>query len=167
VKGNPPWDATWPCRLESVIALATWLVVGTIAGCAAPTRLPEVDLSSPGWAVRSGQARWQRGPDRPALAGELIAARHADGDVLVVFSKPPFPIFTAHTADGLWQIDFAGGGSYSGRGAPPSRFIWFYVPGILQGAPAPEGWQVEALAPDDWSITNHRTGEAIRLVLDP
>jgi hypothetical protein len=142
-------------------------VAGIIAGCTTVTRLPEVDLSSPGWTVRSGQARWRPGTDRPALAGELIVARHTDGDVLVVFSKPPFRIFTAQTADGLWQIDFVEGGSYSGRGAPPERFIWFYVPEILDGAAAPADWEVEALAPDEWSMTNLRTGEAIRLVLDP
>ena len=38
--------------------------------------------------------------------------------------------------------------SYAGKGKPPARFIWFRLPDILGGEPAPAGWVLEAKAPD-------------------
>jgi len=153
-------------RGSLVAVLALWL-----AGCATVGPLPEVDLDQPEWSVRTGQALWKRKGDARPLAGEVIVARHEDGDVLVSFSKPPLPLFTARTAgtkNRSWQIDFVRRGrSYSGRGRPPKRFVWFDLPGVLAGAPAPQGWTLERQADDEWLLTQGKSGETIRLVLDP
>ena len=126
-----------------------------------------VDLTAPDWTVWRGQALWTREGEVPPLAGELIVARNRGGDVLIDFSKPPFPIFTARTGSGSWRIDFVERGrSYSGRGNPPKRFVWFRLPAILEGAPAPENWRAERDNGYRWSLINAKTGESIRLVLD-
>jgi len=141
-------------------------LVGTL-GCAAARAMPEVDLGKPGWTVWRGQARWQRAGDRPALTGELVLARNGEGDVLVDFAKPPFPIFTAQTRDRRWWLRFIDSGrARSGAGGPPRRFIWFFVPGILSGAEPPRGWQATRAVSGAWTITRDRSGETITLVLD-
>jgi hypothetical protein len=138
----------------------------TLFGCAARDMAP-VDLSERGWTVWRGQAVWKPGFDRPPLSGELIVARHRGGDLLVDFSKPPFPVFTARTASGSWRVDFVERGrSHRGRGRPPKRFVWFRLPEILAGAPAPGSWRAEWVADGGWSLVNRETGESIRLVLD-
>lgn len=136
-------------------------------GCSTVGPLPEVDLGDPGWTVWTGQALWQPRPEAPSLAGELIVAENAGGDVLVSFSKPPLPIFTAQTDAGRWRIDFVERGrSYSGRGRPPSRFIWFRLPGLLAGAEPPGAWQIERQGPGRLRLEHPRRGESLRLVLD-
>jgi hypothetical protein len=148
--------------------LAAWLAVLAGAGCGTVASLPEVDLDEPGWTVWSGQAVWRSAADRPPLAGELIVARHDDGDVLVSFSKPPLPIFTAQSVGRLWRIDFVERGrSYSGRGRPPRRFVWFRLPNLIGDGAAPEGWRVEGGGDRDWSLRHPGRGESIRVVLDP
>lgn len=151
------------------LPLAPTLLLLAGLGCAtAGVPLPEVDLSGPGWTVWTGQALWRPGARRPALAGELIVARRDDGDVLVSFSKPPLPLFTAQTSGGRWRIDFvAKGRAYGGRGRPPKRFVWFRLPEILAGAPAPPRWEVGRPADGEWTLVHRGRGETIRLVLDP
>jgi len=130
--------------------------------------MPEVDLFDRRWTVWSGQALWTSGADRPSIAGELMVARNTLGEVLVSFSKPPLPIFTAQTAGGSWRIDFVERGrSYGGRGSPPRRFIWFRLPELLEGGPAPRRWLLENASSDEWTLSNPGTGESIRVVLDP
>lgn len=139
-----------------------------LAGCATVGPLPEADLDQPQWSVQTGQALWKRKGDARPIAGEVILARHEDGDVLVSFSKPPLPLFTARTKDGAWRIDFVRGGrAWSGHGRPPKRFVWFRLPDVLAGAPAPKGWLAERVADDEWLLTHGKSGETIRLVLDP
>ncbi len=142
--------------------------VTSILGCAGAGLLPEVDLEASRWTVATGQALWKPGGGRRALAGEVIVARHENGDVLVSFSKPPVPIFTAQTAGRSWRIDFVERGrSYSGRGRAPKRFIWFRLPELLAGAAAPKHWQVERQGNGEWALAHRRSGETVRLVLDP
>ncbi len=137
-----------------------------LAGCAGLT-LPEVNLDAPGWETWIGQALWKPAADRPSLAGELIVARRTSGEVLVSFSKPPFPIFTAQTSAAAWRLDFVERGrSYSGQGRPPKRFVWFRLPALLADAEAPRGWQVEHPAADEWTLEHEGRGEVIRIVLD-
>lgn len=146
---------------------SAWLALGLLCGCSTLGTLPPVDLSEPGWTVWNAQALWKRTEDRAALAGELIVARHDNGNVLVSFSKPPLPIFTAQSTAGAWKIDFVERGrSYSGRGRPPRRFIWFSLPQVLSGRPPPAGWRVETAREGELELL-HRGGERIRLVLDP
>jgi hypothetical protein len=129
--------------------------------------MPRVDLADASWTVWSGQALWRPGADRQPLAGDVLLARHANGDVLVNFSKSPLSIFTAQTAGAAWRIDFIEEGrSYSGRGRPPGRFVWLYLPDILAGAPPPRSWAVESEGGDEWQLARARTGETIRLILD-
>jgi hypothetical protein len=129
--------------------------------------LPGADLSAPGWKVYTGQALWKAKTDTPPLAGDLIAARHSNGDVLINFSKPPIPIFTAQTAGRLWRIDFIERDrSYSGRGNPPQRFIWFILPALLEGTQAPAPWDFSVQADARWSLINPKTGEEILFVID-
>ncbi len=138
-----------------------------LAGCSKLISLPEVDLDQPGWTVWEGQALWTPRADRPALAGDLIVARNRDGDVLVSFSKSPFPIFTAQTSGNEWRIDFIDKGrSYSGFGRPPKKFVWFQLPGLLEGGSLKKPWKVDRPAENEWLLANPKTGEKIRVVLE-
>lgn len=158
-----------PRRIEHVLAsLALWLSVAWPFGCSKIVSLPEVDLDDPGWTVWEGQALWTPRSDLTALAGDLIVARNPDGDVLVSFSKSSFPIFTAQTEDNKWRIDFIDKGrSYSGIGRPPKKFVWFRLPDLLQGVSLSKPWEVDEVADREWSMVNRKTGETIRVVLDP
>ena len=154
-------------RVASRLALSAILGGAALLGCATVGALPEVDLEAPEWSVRTGQALWKPRAGRPSLAGEVIVARHENGDVLVSFSKPPLPIFTAQTEGRTWRIDFVERGrSYSGRGRAPRRFLWFRLPELLDGAEPPTSWQVET-GDGIWSFTHRGSGENLRVVLDP
>ena len=154
----------WIAASFRVTFAAMLLVLGA---CATARPMPEIDLASPGWKVWTGQAAWQPPGDRPKVAGELVVARHDSGDVLVSFAKPPLPIFTAQTADAVWRLDLAGQKSYGGSGRPPGRFVWFSLPGILEGQAAPKKWTVERPYPDEVVLRKTGGGETIRVVLDP
>ena len=148
--------------------LRLWLLMFGLTGCAsfAPP-FPEVNLADPGWMLWSGQAIWKPNSEGSVIAGDLIAAHHTNGDILVNFSKSPLSILTAQSAGEWWRIDFLERGrSYSGRGEPPQRIIWFSLPDLLKGAPAPNNWIVRSIADGEWSVTNQQTGETIRIVLD-
>ena len=146
---------------------ASFFLIAVLAGCATVNSLPEVDLSAPGWKVYNGQVRWKPKADKTTVAGELIAARHANGDVLINFSKPPFSIFTAQSAGDLWHIEFVERGrSYSGRGRPPKQFVWFLLPDLLGGAAAPQGWQMSTNADGSRLLKNRKTGEELFMVID-
>lgn len=155
-------------RMIRTVSLVRCIFVAvTFIGCVTVNSLPEVDLAEPGWKVTYGQALWKSGVDKPSLAGDLIAARHSNGDVLVNFAKPPIPIFTARTAGDFWQLVFIEKGkSYAGRGRPPKRFVWFLLPDLLAGAAAPKGWEMLEQSADSVSLTNHKTGEEILVVID-
>ena len=157
-----------PRRIELLFAgLALYLSVAWGAGCSRIVSLPEVDLDDPKWTIWEGQALWTPRSNRSALAGDLIVARTEDEDVLVSFSKSPFPIFTCQTTGTRWRIDFIDKGrSYSGFGRPPKKFIWFQLPDLLEGASPSKHWEVAEETDDDWLLLNRKTGEKIRVVLD-
>lgn len=145
----------------------SWLLVVVLYGCTTIAPLPEVDLSAPGWTVWTGQALWQTEAVQPAIAGEIVLARHQNGDVLISFAKPPVPIFTAQTSGKQWKIDFIHTQrTHSGTSGPPSRFIWFQIPALIQDTTTPKGWQVETEDDTTWLLRNPDSGENIRLVLD-
>lgn len=147
---------------------ALLLSVAVLLGCGGVGRLPEVDLANPGWTMWTGQTLWKPGSARPTLAGELLVAKHASGDVVVSLSKPPVPLFTAQAADGRWRIEFAETGRrYSGRGRPPEQFVWFHIPAILHGGPPPKHWEVSANDDGSLVLNQPQTGETIRLVPNP
>ena len=157
-----------PRRLETVVAgLALCLSVAWAVGCSRIVSLPEVDLDDQKWTLWEGQALWTPRSNLTALAGDLIVARTEDKDVLVSFSKSPFPIFTCQTTGTRWRIDFIDKGrSYSGFGRPPKKFIWFQLPDLLEGVSPPKHWEVSEETDSDWLLFNHKTGEKIRVVLD-
>ncbi len=139
-----------------------------LTACVGIEPLPEVDLADPAWQVWTGQALWKPDAQRPSLAGDILAAKHLNGDVYVSFTKTPIPIFTAQTTGERWRIDFVERDrSYAGKGKPTARFIWFQLPGILAGEAAPPDWVLEAQAPDEILLTRPDSAESIRLVLDP
>ncbi len=155
-------------RLEHVVAglLLCFSLVWPI-GCSRLISLPEVDLHDPQWTVWEGQALWTPRKGLTALAGDLIVARNPKGDVLVSFSKSPFPIFTAQTSGSLWRIDFIDKGrSYSGIGRPPRKFVWFRLPDLLEGAAPPKHWMAGTRTARELVLINRKTGEKIRVVLD-
>ena len=147
--------------------LAASLLVVLLLSCSKHLPLPEVDLSAPGWTVWTGQALWKPGADRAAIAGDIVLARHSNGDVLISFAKPPVPIFTAQTAEKAWRLDYAyAQKSHTGSGRPPTRFVWFQIPAMLQDSTVPKGWRMMTTADSVWELDNLDTGEHIRLVLD-
>ncbi len=144
------------------------LLLTALAACASVAPLPEVDLADPAWQVWTGQALSQPDAQRSRLAGDILVAKHRNGDVYVSFTKTPLPIFSARTAGEHWRIDFVERDrSYAGKGKPPARFIWFRLPDILGGEPAPAGWVLEAKAPDEILLSHPDSAESIRVVLDP
>ena len=157
-----------PRRIETVVAsLVLCMSVAWGIGCSRIVSLPEVDLDDPRWTIWKGQALWTPRSDLTALAGDLIVARTKDSDVLVSFSKSPFPIFTCQTTGARWRIDFIDKGrSYSGFGRPPKKFVWFQLPDLLEGASPPKHWRVDKEAESEWLLLNRKTGEKIRVVLD-
>lgn len=149
------------------LAAGLALAFAWVSGCSQIVTLPEVDLEDPEWTVWEGQALWTPRSGLSALAGDLIVARNPGGDVLVSFSKTPFPVFTAQSSGSMWRIDFIDKGrSYSGFGRPPRKFVWFQLPDLLEGTPPPKHWEVHEAAGPEWSIVNRKTGERIRVVLD-
>lgn len=146
------------------------LVFLLAAACTSIGDLPPVDLvGEPGWTTWTGQASWRRVADAPPLAGDLLAALHNDGDVFISFSKAALPIFTAHTANDKWQIEFVERDrSFSGRGSPPDRFAWFALPSLLADHDGTlPGWTVDWRADDELVMENGRTGERVHLFVDP
>jgi hypothetical protein len=157
-----------PQRIAQIATgLALCLSTAWGIGCSRIVTVPEVDLDDPRWTIWEGQALWTPRSDLSAVAGELIVARTDDGDVLVSFSKPPFPIFTCQSTGTRWRIDFIDKGrSYSGFGRPPKKFVWFRLPDLLEGASPPKHWEVGEETNNDWLLLNRKTGEKIRVVLD-
>ncbi|MFW2403785.1 MAG: hypothetical protein ACN4GT_03385 [Gammaproteobacteria bacterium] len=145
------------------------LLTLAVTSCMFIGDLDPVDLDAPGWQVWTGQATWRRNAEAPRLAGDIVAARRDNDDVFVNFSKAALPLFSAQTADGKWQIEFVERGrDYSGRGKPPKRFAWFFLPALLADPTAElEGWSVDRPAADELVLENPETGEIIRMFLDP
>lgn len=133
-----------------------------LSGCRTPPRLPPADLAAPGWRVQQGQAVWRPTRSRPELAGELILATQANGDLFVQFAKTPFSLATAQVLDGQWQIEFGDGNRrWGGSGEPPARFAWFQLPRALDNESLDKHWRFTQPATDSWRLENSRTGETL------
>jgi hypothetical protein len=152
-------------KFTMIILLAVGFL-SELPGCA-PVKMPAVNLASPQWHVRRGQAIWKPGPGRMEFTGDLLVAQNTEGDVWISLTKSLLPIFTARTWDNTWSINFVKRGeSHSGHGKPPyHRFIWFFIPDILNGTPPPPEWEA-AQKDDEFSLRNVRTGEEIKMVFD-
>jgi len=129
--------------------------------------LPPVDLSQPGWRVWTGQAVWTTGDKGPTLAGYLLVAEQGKGELVVNFTKIVVPLFTARVSAGRWWLDFIERDrSYSGKGRPPARFVWFRAADILRGENNIPGWEIRRDAADEVSIMNPSTGEQLFIVVE-
>ena len=123
--------------------------------------LPQVNLHEPGWTVHEGQAVWHRPSSKIDLAGEVLVATRPDGSAFVQFTKSPFPLIEAHIVPGKWTFKVSvENKSYGGRGNPPKRLIWLYLPRALTGRPPPENWTWRE-NDNRWKLENHVTGEAV------
>ncbi|MEM7584396.1 MAG: hypothetical protein AAF560_13490 [Acidobacteriota bacterium] len=143
------------------------IVCGGILGCASAVDWPAADLTTPGWTVDTGQALWQPREVATRIAGDLIVARHAGGDVMIHFSKSALPIFTARTRDGAWSLELTQRDrSYAGRGRPPKRFVWFQLPAMLDGGDPPKKWWFERVGDGEWLLRRVDGSESIRIFLD-
>jgi hypothetical protein len=158
----PGWQKERCCA--PVIGVKTWglgavLLLWVATGCRSVAPLPPANLKEPGWTVRTGQAVWHLPQGGREIAGEVLVATRPDGRDVVQFTKSPFPLVTAQASADRWEVTFPPQNKhYSGRGAPPKRLLWLYLPRVLSGKPPPEGitWRMEA---NGWHLENRATGE--------
>lgn len=145
------------------------LLVAFILASCAQQPLPQVDLQNSNWQVLRGQASWQPAGDRPRIAGDVLIATDNAGNSYIEFSKTPVAIFTAQIHNSRWALNMiASSATHHGRGTPPKRFIWFYVPDfVMKHTPLPDSnWSFEYKSGDTVILKNPKTGENIRLVMD-
>ena len=138
-----------------------------VAGCGT-VPIPSANLSEPGWTTRQGQVVWREKKDAPEIAGDLIVAANPDGCSFVQFTKTPLPFVVAQSTADAWRIQFVPfNKTYSGRGAPPARLIWFYLPRCLGGLPPPKPWTWQPLPNNGWHLENRNSGEFLEGYLTP
>ncbi len=146
---------------KTCCALAVTLVL-LLCGCATVGHpLPAVNLKQPGWNVHEGQAVWHlaKAQGGREFAGEVLVATRPDGRAFVQFSKSPFTLVIAQENAHQWQVEFPPQNKhYAGRGTPPRRVIWLYLPRVLAGQAPPEDWTWHEDA-SGWRLENHRNGE--------
>lgn len=153
-------------KIKSIPVLAALLpVLGFCVSCRTLNPPPPADLSAPGWHSLPGQAVWKPAADRPELTGDLLLATNVNGDFFVQFTKSPFPLVTAESIGGQWQIEFgADEHVWRGRGRPPSRFAWFQLPVALLDGKTGGHWSFEsgtAGSAGSWRLENRQTGESL------
>jgi hypothetical protein len=150
---------------------APLLAVGFVSlslGCRTVPPQPAFDLSQPGWNVRQGQAVWRTESGGPEIAGELLVAISSDGRSFVQFTKVPLPLVQAQATSRFWQIEFAAEGKrHSGRGAPPSRLVWFQLVRALNGNEPAGGWRFAPKPDGHWHVEQLSTGEILEGYLAP
>ena len=138
------------------------LVAGWVVSCRTAKPLAPTDLSAPGWRVEQGQVVWQPPGHRAQLAGDLLFATNAAGDFFVQLTKNPFPLVTAQSLAGQWQIEFgANEHAWHGRGAPPERFGWFQLPPALLANKTTGNWRFKHLDTNTWRLENLSSGESL------
>ena len=148
-----------PARWFGRVAPAVILL--GVMGCATVKPLPQINLKAPGWTVRQGQAVWRLAHGSRDIAGDLIVAARPDGEAFVQFSKTPFPLVVARETAHQWQVEFPPQNKhYSGRGTPPKRVIWLYLPRVLAGQPPPPNWTWHQDS-SGWRLENRTTGESL------
>jgi hypothetical protein len=130
-------------------------------GCRTVPALPPVNLQQPGWQVRQGQAVWRLARGGREIAGDVLVASKNNGEAFLQFSKTPFPLVIAQTTPDRWQVAFPPQNRYyAGRGTPPKRLIWLYLPRVLTGKAPPKHWLWHQDA-NGWRLQNSATGESL------
>ena len=142
--------------------------IAWVTSCVSHSPAPDLDLDSPGWRVRTGQALWAaEGGDRP-IAGDIVIALNEDGGAWIDFSTSSVPVFQARISGDYWWIDmFLKDKHWSGRGDPPARFVWFAVIDAVFESEPPRNWEAAVTAFNEWTISKPGDGEFVRLILDP
>lgn len=150
-------------RLWSSLLFAACL----LSGCVSPPPLPPVDLSTPGWTLRQGQAIWRPSREAPEIAGDIVFATHPVLGSYLRFSKT-LPIVNARWTPEQWEIEFPPENRrHSGRGDPPDRIAWFNWLLGLQGRELSDPWFFTP-APDGGGVlVNTRDGERLEIQLQP
>ena len=147
-------------RRSRVAPLLCLLLALGVAGCRT-VPLPAVNLKEPGWTVHEGQAVWRLEHGTREIAGEVLVATQADGRALVQFTKAPFPLVIGQETPNRWQVEFPPQNRhYSGRGKPPKRLIWLYLPRVLAGQQPPANWRWHE-DNSGWRLENRASGEAL------
>lgn len=144
------------------------LFIICVAGCQMFPKLPPANLSEPGWTIHQGQAIWQSQKNAPEIAGELLVATNLDGRTFVQFTKTPLPFLAAQSTTNSWQIhSIPDDKTFSGRGKPPARALWLWLPRCLGGGAPPKSITWQRLENDRWRLENHRSGESLEGYLAP
>lgn len=139
-----------------------------LTGCRTIPTLPPVNLSERGWKTEQGQAVWRANSTAPEIAGDLMIATNPNGRGFVQFTKTPLPFVVAQSTTDSWQIQFVPNNkTYSGRGNPPARLVWLYLPRCLAGLPPPKSWTWQRLDNNRWRLENRSTGEFLEGYLTP
>jgi hypothetical protein len=139
----------------------------TLTGCSTVAPMPKVNLQEPGWTARQGQAVWHLEHDSREIAGDLVVATGPEHQSFVQFSKTPFPLVIGQSDSHRWRVEFPPQNKhYSGRGQPPKRIIWLYLPRVMGGSPPPPDWSWQE-SRGNWRLENHVTGEAVEGYFNP
>ena len=129
-------------------------------GCRTPT-FPPVDLSSPGWKTRSGQAIWKPDRSKPEVVGDLIISSDQNGNAYLELSKA-FPIVSARITPDGWQVEFPPQNKrYAAPGQPPARISWLQLLRAWTGADVAKGWSISDRSENAITLSNEKTGEVI------
>jgi hypothetical protein len=154
--------------LRPLLWLALLAVACFSSGCRTSSQGLLLSISGPAWHTQQGQALWRANPHMPELGGDLVMATHDDGSCVMHFDKTPLPILVAQTTSTNWVIDFpARRLCFTGRGAPPARFAWLYLPAALAGQPLPPRFRFERKPDGGWRLENTRSGESLEGFLTP
>jgi hypothetical protein len=136
--------------------------VSATSGCRNMSPLERANLAESGWTVRRGQAVWRPRQGETELAGNLIVASNVSGVDFIRFSKDPLEIVVARRSPDGWQLDLATfGKSYSGRGRPPKRVLWFQLADAAFGELKRGPWDWSTETPGKWILENRVTGERL------
>jgi len=156
--------------MEDSLPLAFILLLAALTGAGCQTSMQKTlfTASGLGWTVQEGQALWRAGPHYSELAGEIVMVRHKDGRCSIQFTKTPLPLVLAQTTGTNWLIQFPPQQmSFGGRGAPPRRFTWLYLPTALAGKPLPKNFSFQRKPDGGWRLENTHTGETLEGFLTP
>ena len=135
-----------------------------IVGCTALPLLPPANLTEPGWTIYQGQALWRTKNDAPEIAGEFLVGLRENGQTFAQFTKNPLPMIIAQASTNHWQVEMPMQNKrYAGKGKPPKRLIWLYLPSVLAGQPPPAGWSWQQQSGDAWRLENTASGERLEI----
>jgi hypothetical protein len=149
-----------------------WLTLAALAwlggGCMTSPDKTLFSTTGPGWTVQQGQAIWKPGSKYPELAGEIVLAQNPDGRSSLQFTKTLLPVTLAQTTTTNWLIQFPPQRmGFTGRGQPPTRFVWLHLAAALAGRTLPEVYHFQRTQDGGWRLENQRTGEFVEGFLSP